>query len=63
MESLELDILPYSVLLIVPGDKNSILYLPNIVMAAMSDQVLEIRQTITYCFANLIKMIPLEVNP
>ena len=49
IEKLEMDILPYIVLLIVP------------VLGRMTDQHEHVRTVATHCFASLIRLLPLEV--
>ena len=51
MEQLEVDIVPYIVLLVVP------------VLGRMSDPNDSIRFMATQCFATLIRLLPLEVRP
>lgn len=51
MEQLDVDIVPYIVLLVVP------------VLGRMSDQSDSVRFMATQCFATLIRLLPLEVVP
>lgn len=51
MEQLDVDIVPYIVLLVVP------------VLGRMSDPSDSIRFMATQCFATLIRLLPLEVQP
>lgn len=50
MEQLDVDIIPYIVLLVVP------------VLGRMSDQMDSVRFMATQCFATLIRLMPLEVS-
>ena len=49
IERLGMDVVPYVVLLVVP------------VLGRMSDQCEDVRLMATYCFATLIRLMPLEV--
>ena len=50
IEKLGMDVVPYVVLLVVP------------VLGRMSDQCEDVRLMATYCFATLIRFMPLEVR-
>lgn len=51
IECLGMGVVPYVVLLVVP------------VLGQMSDQCEDVRLMATYCFATLIRLMPLEVSP
>ena len=51
IEKLGMGVVPYVVLLVVP------------VLGRMSDQCEDVRLMATYCFATLIRFMPLEVRP